>query len=1081
MLLTESPLLKAGFLNGLSKSIRIVGAIFSLFLLLSFSLKAQTDTWGHEFYISLLPNPGSTPNEAFLHFYTERATSVEVQYSNVRSETYDLPKGGSTVKVPDDLVQKITTVEKLGKSKYKWARVFSIDKIQVAFSNHKDSSLDATTAMPVTTAGHHYMISNLPISTVHIINPGGRVILRMIPELEITNWVDSLDSWPAREERAVLLEEGESYTLRGFNLAGFEIIASKDDSVLNLPGPPPPPGQNVVKGVNCNPLIIYTGSESTNVGLCSQGTPPSHMIEAVAPISTVGSEYMVLPFVGRNMTHHRFLVVALEESTPIEVTTRYSDNFHAIERDTLKRGEYWVGASRWPVVVKSTKPILVSQWGYAGDGCNAIGPPESFLGGPFQINHSSFQQGIEKTKVYVHKQESIDSYYLNVMIHNEDVGKFNISPSVPGIEFKKVVETGYSYASFQVNPNAEYTLEAPGGEFLVTEHGHGPGASYGRNPYREINNLSFEMVVEDDSSGVVKEDICINDHLSFDVDFLKPGLSDEYNKIEWEVNESGEVHEGKTFDMTFTEAGLYRISCTLSTEEDKCITIHTLYREIEVHEIIAERIEGPVSLCPYTEGIVYTLINDGGYIYDWEVEGGTIVGSANGESITVNWGEIQDGTKVTVYVSNEYGCTIEPISLDVTLEPNDQLEPAVAYGDDEVCYTDRDYQIYYTPDIAGADFEWVVDGGHVISGQGSHEVVVEWTEQQGTIYYILTLGDCYGASPELKVKVYDELLPVVSAIDVQCYDKGDGQASINISGGKFPYKVLWSNGATGNSVTNLEPGDYSVLVEDDLGCQKELEFTIDQPAPMRVEAFPRKYCNDQPDGELSIIALGGVGPYSYHLYSSTPDLEFDAVNSTSHFSNLYAGRYTLVVTDANQCTFNLTVDIEDPPLLELKLLSNDPICPGESNGIIAVEAIGGVGPYTYQWETNNTGAILEGISQGDYMVSVSDANGCTATMTVTKKEMYPKMLFPNSFTPNGDGFNDYFSPISPCIPDYDMTLYDRWGKVVFQELGSKGIWDGTQGGEDMPEGVYAYYVTYENVTSSGTFTENIRGYVRLIR
>ncbi|NVK86061.1 MAG: hypothetical protein HWE21_17165, partial [Cytophagia bacterium] len=861
MLLTKSLLLKLGSSNELLKPVRIVAAIFSLFLLFSFSLKAQTDTWGHEFYISLFPNEGyglhppENPSpRVFFHFYAQKATTVEVQYSNVAREEYQLSAGGTTIEVPVELIDKITTTGANEISKYTWAHVYSLDKIQVAFSHNEDYSLDATTAMPVTTAGHHYIVPGLNYGRVNIVNTGGRTIVRMIPKI-------GREGWLAGEERAFLLEEGEVFSFNDHYPSGMEIIASKDDSVLDLPGPPPPPGQNIITGLDCDPLIVYVGIGRLGIGICSEPVPFSYMVESLAPVSTVGTEYMVVPFIGRRMTHHRFRVVSLADNAKIEITTRYSDRFHNITRDTLQKGETLIINSRWPAVIKSDMPVEVAQYGYSGDGCNASGSMDSFSGGPMQINQSSFQQGIEKTKIYVHEILDIDSYYLNVMIHNEDVDKFSISPPVSGIEFKKLVETGYSYASFQVAPNAEYTLEAPGGEFLVTEHGHGPGASYGRNPYREINNLSFEMVVEDDSSGVVKEDICINDHLSFDVDFLKPGLSDEYNKIEWEVNESGEIHEGKTFDMTFTEAGLYRISCTLSTEQDKCITIHTLYREIEVHEIIAERIEGPVSLCPYTEGIVYTLINDGGYIYDWEVEGGTIVGSASDESITVNWGEIQDETKVTVYVSNEYGCTIEPISLDVTLEPNDQLEPAVAYGNEEVCYTDRDYQIYYTPDIMGAEFEWIVDGGHVVSGQGSHEVVVEWTEQQGSIYYILTLGDCYGASPELQVKVYDELLPVVSAIDVQCNDNGDGQASINITGGKFPFNVTWSNGETGNSVADLEPGDYTVLVEDDLGCQKEVGFTIDQPPPMRVEAFPRKYCHDQPDGELSIIALGGVAPY----------------------------------------------------------------------------------------------------------------------------------------------------------------------------------------------------------------------------
>lgn len=158
-----------------------------------------------------------------------------------------------------------------------------------------------------------------------------------------------------------------------------------------------------------------------------------------------------------------------------------------------------------------------------------------------------------------------------------------------------------------------------------------------------------------------------------------------------------------------------------------------------------------------------------------------------------------------------------------------------------------------------------------------------------------------------------------------------------------------------------------------------------------------------------------------------------------------------------------------------------PVCPGESYGNITVEAIGGAEPYRYEWENNTQGAILDGIDEGNYFVRVVDANGCSASLNITKEERFPKMIFPNSFSPNGDGVNDYFAPISPCIPIYDINIYDRWGNLVFQQIEGRGVWDGSLNDEDLPADVYVYYVSYDNLLPSGNYREKIRGQVRLMR
>lgn len=1048
----------------------------------SVSVQAQTNSWGREFFVSLFENPADN-QKVFFHFYSEAPTSVEVSYGNASPVTYDLPGGSKTIEVPPSMVSRISATNNLETNQKKSAHIVSTDKIRLSFSNSAEYSTDATDAIPVTAGGHHYIVPNWfenPLGgappannqRILIINTGGRTVVSMTPK-------SNLPGWPAGQQKGYLLQQGDVFSIgAGVDLTGMEITASTDLDLVDWPGPPPPPPPpGFFKDLDCHSLIVYYGNKRAYAGNCAQ-TPPSHMVESLVPIAASGTEYMIVPFKGRLTAKHTAFIMATENSTSVEYTTPLVN-----ATQIINKGEKIQFSSTFPYVIKSSKPVVVNQQSIMQDFCDPFSPiPVGVTpGSPFTLNYSSFQQAIERTRIYISELPDIDNYYLNIMIRTSDAGKFSISPPVSGLTFEQVASTGFSYAQLEVSPETEYLLESPGGGFLVTEYGFGGGNSYAKNPYQEINNLNFEISIEDPQLGVIEDDACLNSVLTFDVDYLKPGLSTSYTDISWDFGD-GETFEGKSFDKTYAEAGVYRISCTLSNGSGDCKTIHTLYREIEVHEIVAERIEGPVSLCPYSDGIVYELINDGGYIYEWTVEGGNIVGGNTGESITVNWLEINDQAKVTVLVSDIYGCAVEPITLDVVLESNDELEPGMAFGNEEVCFTDKNYQVYYTPVIPGATYDWVVDGGTILSGQGTNEIVIDWQEMQGSVYYILTVKGCYGASQPKEVKVYEELKIDLSVLDISCNGFNDGSAQISISGGKLPYRTRWSTGKTDNSIAALKPGMYSVEVTDDLGCVEKVEFEIKEPEILSAEVFLRKYCNGQADGEVSIITMGGTAPYSYNLFGSTSNNTYNKTQSTPDFTNLLAGRYTLLIEDARGCQYSETLDIVDPPLLELRVSANTPVCPGESNGTITVTAFGGTEPYNYRWETPATnGTTIENVGKGTYRVTVTDANGCFASRIIMKDELVPRMLFPNTFSPNGDGINDYFEPLSPCVPDYDMVIYDRWGKLVYQLKNGKGSWDGTTNGKEMPADMYVYNVTYINNTPNGPFKESIRGYIKLVR
>ncbi|HSU27204.1 MAG TPA: T9SS type B sorting domain-containing protein, partial [Chitinophagaceae bacterium] len=136
-------------------------------------------------------------------------------------------------------------------------------------------------------------------------------------------------------------------------------------------------------------------------------------------------------------------------------------------------------------------------------------------------------------------------------------------------------------------------------------------------------------------------------------------------------------------------------------------------------------------------------------------------------------------------------------------------------------------------------------------------------------------------------------------------------------------------------------------------------------------------CFGGSNGSIDLSVTGGTAPYTY-LWSNTA--------TTQDLTGLIAGTYSVTVTDAVGCTTSVTVTITQPALLVASETHSNVICHGGSTGSIDLTPSGGVGPYTYLWSNAATTQDLTGLIAGTYSVTVTDANGCTATVSVTITE-----------------------------------------------------------------------------------------------
>jgi gliding motility-associated-like protein len=254
--------------------------------------------------------------------------------------------------------------------------------------------------------------------------------------------------------------------------------------------------------------------------------------------------------------------------------------------------------------------------------------------------------------------------------------------------------------------------------------------------------------------------------------------------------------------------------------------------------------------------------------------------------------------------------------------------------------------------------------------------------------YTVTVTDAKGCtySAEIVVSEPPILDSTVSGTNVNCFGGADGETNVTVAGGTPPYSYLWSDATaqTTDTATGLIAGTYSVTVTDANMCTMESSINIVQPsAALQITSIAQTFigCADSNEGEAQVIATGGTPPYIYDWISG---------DSANNIANLATGTYTVIITDANGCTIDGTVDIVEYAPMAVTATSIDATCFDGSNGFAEVTLIsGGAGTgnlsdYTYLWSANNqTTSFTNNLSVGEHFITVTDVVGCTAIDTIT--------------------------------------------------------------------------------------------------
>ncbi len=225
----------------------------------------------------------------------------------------------------------------------------------------------------------------------------------------------------------------------------------------------------------------------------------------------------------------------------------------------------------------------------------------------------------------------------------------------------------------------------------------------------------------------------------------------------------------------------------------------------------------------------------------------------------------------------------------------------------------------------------------------------------------------------------------------------------------------WYNVASGGTVLAttdlLTNATYYVAEMNANGCESDRTTVVVSILTASIDSQTDILCNGLATGSATVNATGGIAPYSY---------TWDNAAITASITDVLAGTYTVTVTDANGCTATTSVTITEPTALSAVISSQTNIsCNGSNDGAATVNATGGTAPYTYIWNNGATTASITDVLAGNYTVTVTDANGCTASTSVTITEPAPV------FTNITYVYDETFVNGQSYCPG--SANYDNWG------------------------------------------------------
>jgi gliding motility-associated-like protein len=463
----------------------------------------------------------------------------------------------------------------------------------------------------------------------------------------------------------------------------------------------------------------------------------------------------------------------------------------------------------------------------------------------------------------------------------------------------------------------------------------------------------------------------------------------------------------------------------------------------------------------------------------------TITATPNPTGGTFMWNNTQTASSITVSPSATTTFTVmytlnscvATNTGSVTVNPI----PSVTVSSATICNGET-ATITATPSATGGSYVWSPGGA---TSQSISVNPISTTSYSVT--YTLNGCESQGVSGSVTVNP----IPIVSVSDVSICEGENATltASASISGGTF----LWSHNGETNS---------SILINPNSTVSHSVVYTLNgcESAP----ASGTVTVNPIPTVGFTADQLTGCAPLTVNLSNNSVNSSVCTWNlgngqlingCVTEYTFTQGGCYDIsLTTTENGCTNSLTLNdyicVENSPIASF---TTNPTEFTEPNQTISFSN-NSVGASTYSWDFGDLQSSVEenpvhlyNNTTNGYTISLTaiSALGCINTYEVTIGYQEEEIFYiPNTFTPDGDNFNQTFKPIFTSGFDpynFEMLIFNRWGEVIFETHDVEIGWDGSYGidGRDVQQGVYTYKVIYKNPRIDER--RSVVGHISLIR
>lgn len=267
-------------------------------------------------------------------------------------------------------------------------------------------------------------------------------------------------------------------------------------------------------------------------------------------------------------------------------------------------------------------------------------------------------------------------------------------------------------------------------------------------------------------------------------------------------------------------------------------------------------------------------------------------------------------------------------------------------------------------------------------------------------------------------------------------------------------------------LTTQTPGIYWVEVIDSVqntGCHASDTIVVGQRSIPEEPSLEGAYAICEGD---TVVLNAGEGSEFYYLWNTGTEDSLIAVSQPGELS----------VMIFNVCdTVSKNISITVNPVPDVKILLDTSVA---VNGVFILWLNDQF--ETVLWSTGSDDTLILVSDAGTYWVTVGNEFGCLSSDTLLLEPVDCDFKVPLVFTPNGDDYNPVFRINYPFLREFDILIFDRWGKPVYRSHSPEFEWDGTSEGKNCADGVYYWIIQY-NCTGFKDSYLNKKGSVTLLR